>query len=101
MGHHRSADETDNFQIIRSNPKFPTMQFGDTMDVESIGADILDLRTQPIKEVAEFLDMRFGGSVSQYGCAMSGNRCHDGVFRGSNTGLIEQDVGTGEMASLE
>src|SRR5262245_2530766 len=44
----RRTDKTYYLQIIGTNRELATMQFGHTMDMKRIGADLFDLRPKPI-----------------------------------------------------
>ncbi len=73
----------------------------DSFDGQSVGADTGDVGSHGAEEVSQGLNMRFAGGVAQNGCALGKGGGADGVFRGGDGGLVEEDVGSAEFLGLD
>ena len=77
------------------------MQALHAFDMQCIGTDPGNIGPEHIQHLAKVLDMRLGSRIADDSCPAGGNRSHQDILRGSDGGLIQQDIGAFETFRIE
>ena len=93
-------DERPRFDVIRLDREGRTGQALHPFDLEHVRPNPGDARTHSLKEPAEVLHVRLGGRVPDQRASPGQHGRHDGVLRGRDRWLIQEDVTAPELRGM-
>ena len=84
--------EARDLDVLRADPVRAALQLLDTVDAKDVRADPLDLRAERDEEVAQVLDVRLAGRVTDDRLALREHGGHHGVLGRHDARLVEEQA---------